>query len=278
MQRLFRLAPGIAAALGTLGAVAGLLAIRGGTMFSPGPLSARDRPNVSLGGVRSHAEIAGNCAACHVPPWGRETMATRCLNCHTAIGEQLAAGRGLHGKLSAGRRCRDCHSEHKGAHADLTSLAHFDHDRTEFPLTGKHRSVDCQACHAGNVFRGTPRTCVSCHAEPTVHRGRFGTACADCHSTTTWQGATFRHTFPLQHGSRRGRKNTCATCHTKEGDYRSYTCYNCHAHQPEKTERKHVRKGISDFQSCVRCHADGRKHERRRDREGGRRRDRSGRR
>jgi hypothetical protein len=264
MRRLGRLTPGIVAALGTLGAVGVLLATRGGAMFSPGPLSARDRPNVTLGGVRSHADLAGRCSACHAPPWSGDTMAKRCLDCHAYVREQIDQQRSLHGKLSGAMRCQGCHSEHNGAHAALTSLAHFDHDLTEFPLTGKHRTADCRSCHAENVFRGTPRTCVSCHAEPRAHKGRFGTDCAGCHSTTTWEGATFKHTFPLNHGLRRGRTSTCATCHPAAGDYRTWTCYGCHAHQPARIERKHVRKGIHEFQNCVRCHPTGREHEHRR--------------
>lgn len=340
MKRLGHLTPGILAALATLGTVVLLLATRGGAMFSPGPLSARSRPNVTLGGVRSHAETAGSCGSCHAPPWSSETMATRCLRCHTDIGEQLDAHRGLHGKLSDGRGCRSCHSDHHGADAGLVSLDRSDHALTDFPLTGKHKTLACQSCHAGNSFHGTPQTCVSCHAEPRVHKGKlgttcaachttttwtsasmtgldrfdhaqtgfpltgrhktlscqschagnkfhsmsqncvschaepqfhkgqFGTACASCHSTTTWKGATFAHKFPINHGSRRSGKNTCATCHTQANDFHQYTCYNCHAHDPDRVARKHRRLTAMELQDCVRCHATGREHERGRGREG----------
>ena len=40
----------------------------------------------------------------------------------------------------------------------------FDHYTTGFPLTGEHRSLSCDRCHVGGVFKGTPRQCESCHS------------------------------------------------------------------------------------------------------------------
>jgi hypothetical protein len=261
-MRRGRLTSGLVALL-TLAAVGALLLARGGRMFSPGGLSAFARRGVALGGVPSHAELGGNCSACHVAPWGRETMAGRCLGCHEDVRAQIEEKKPLHGRMSEGMACRRCHTEHHGPHAALTSLASFDHDLTGFALTGKHRGVGCASCHPRNVFKGTPQACASCHAEPAVHKGRYGTDCARCHSAASWGGATFKHTFPLSHGARRRRTNACATCHPKAHDYRTYTCYGCHAHEPGRIERKHVRRGITDFEGCVRCHPTGREHERR---------------
>ena len=128
----------LTAAILTAGFVLG-----GARMFSPGALSARSRPGITLGGVHSHAELAGNCAACHVAPWSSDTMANRCLNCHTDVREQIDGHHPLHGSFSEGMRCRTCHSEHKGPHALSTNLAGFDHDMAAFTLTGKQQAVDC---------------------------------------------------------------------------------------------------------------------------------------
>jgi hypothetical protein len=404
MQQLGRLTLGKVAALLTVGTVVVLAFGSGGRMFSPGDLNAESRENIPLGGVSSHAEIGGNCSACHAPPWSSETMSDRCLVCHTEIRRQLESQDAMHGKLSGGANCRTCHTEHKGPHATLTSLADFDHECARFQLTGKHRSLDCQACHennrfkgtpqscvschtepsvhkgkfgvacaqchsttswtgavftlktedfnhdqtgfkltgrhntvdckschVGNVFKGTPKSCVSCHAEPVVHKGKFGTACAQCHSTSDWKGAVvaikpsefnhdltgfkltgkhqmvdckschvgnvfkgtpqtcvgchaepavhkgkfgnacaqchttstwgaakFTHTFPLKHG--RG-KGTCATCHKDAPDYKAYTCYGCHEHQPAKMEKRHPKLSATKLQECAKCHPTGRGHE-----------------
>jgi hypothetical protein len=248
MQLLARLPSGVIVALSTLGTILVILFFWGGRMFSPGPLNAQGRDGIQRGGVTCHADLAGNCAACHVAPWSRDTMATRCLDCHTEVREQMDAHRPLHGTLTEGRQCRACHSEHNGAHAALTRLDRFDHNCTAFPLTGKHGSVDCNVCHVNGVFKGTPQTCLSCHAEPQVHKGRYGTRCAHCHSTSTWTGARFDHdrtAFPL---TGKHRMVDCKSCHVA-GVYQGtpQTCVSCHA-EPK------VHKGRFGT-SCAECHS-----------------------
>src|SRR5262249_59909356 len=136
MKALRRLTWGEIAAAITVVAVAVAYVARGGEMFSPGALNADNRGKKELGGVRSHAEIASNCAACHVPAWSRETMASRCMVCHTDIRFQIDDQEPLHGTLTDGMACRNCHTEHQGANAALTSLAQFDHDCAAFKLSG----------------------------------------------------------------------------------------------------------------------------------------------
>jgi hypothetical protein len=262
MQALFRPTIGKLTALCTLVVVSAVLVVRGQQMFSPGPLGARTRSAQSTGGVRSHAEIGGRCSACHAPPWSSETMASRCLDCHAGVAKEIRTKQSLHGRMPEPMQCRSCHTEHKGAHAELTSFAGFDHDWTAFPLTGKHREARCDSCHTTRAFRGTSRTCVSCHAEPASHKGQFGTNCASCHTTTSWDAATFRHSFPLNHGVGKNRTSSCATCHTKPNDYTSYTCYNCHKHEPRKTAKKHIERGIVEYENCASCHPTGRKKRR----------------
>ncbi|HZY44208.1 MAG TPA: hypothetical protein VFF70_05585 [Anaerolineae bacterium] len=470
MRRLGCFTPlGIIAGVLTLLIVTGIALASGGSMFSPGALSAQSEGEGALNGVRSHADIGGNCAACHVDPWSSEVMATRCLNCHTDIGQQLNDAQALHGALSHADQCRNCHTEHNGPQASLTHLnttdfphdrvgfslathlklsngqpftcidchgqrlaefdrtqcetchrsyqadfatqhigdfgnecmachdgidryskfdhnrltftligkhtevacrqchlnvrsvadykqaaptciachqkddqhkgafgtdcvqchtsdswqgakfdhslavfkltgahvnvtcqqchvnnvfkgtpqdcgtchqkndqhqgafgtncgqchstdnwqgAKFDHSVAAFKLTGAHINVHCQQCHINNIFKGTPQSCVACHAEPAVHAGQFGTNCAQCHTTTTWQGATFVHTFPLNHGE--GGTIACVTCHTQPANFKVYTCYGCHEHDPIGIQNRHLREGIANFQDCVQCHATGR--------------------
>jgi hypothetical protein len=239
----------------TLGVVAVVVYAAGGRIFSPGALNADVRDDVKLGGVRSHAEIDGQCSACHAAPWSGTTMAARCLDCHHDIKNQIDAHAPLHGKMTNGMQCRECHSEHNGPHAALTSLERFDHALAAFPLTGKHREGECQGCHKSKAFLGTPQTCVACHAEPAVHKGKFGTECAQCHSTSTWKSTggmsiakgTFNHdatSFPLtgKHSSVecklchvssvfKGTAKTCASCHAEPQVHKGKfgtECANCH--------------------------------------------------
>jgi hypothetical protein len=231
-------------------------------MFSPGALNSQNLRGVRLGGVSSHADLSGRCSACHVPAWSQATMADRCLDCHTRVRDQLTAARPLHGRFPNGMECRHCHTEHNGEASSLTSLARFDHSFTHFPLTGRHRTIACAQCHTKELYQGTSKDCASCHSSPPSHKERsFSTQCGSCHSTATWRDATFAHTFPLDHHNKR-QSLACATCHVAEDNYRTYTCYGCHAHQPDKMERKHARLNVASLTQCARCHPTGREHKR----------------
>src|SRR3546814_13592537 len=37
-------------------------------------------------------------------------------------------------------------------------------------------------------------------------------------------------------------------------NYKQYTCYGCHEHQPTKIITKHREEGLTNIENCVRCH------------------------
>ena len=376
----------------------------GSTMFSPGPLNAQ--VGAPAGGVSSHAEIGKDCGQCHPAPWSGQTMAERCLACHTDVQAALQDASSMHRVLAQNEStaCQNCHTEHHGAAAGLTVMdtldfphdvtgfalsghpshadrspftcadchtdsvssfsqdtctachrkldsaysdahlqtfgadclachdggdrygdfdhnlvnyplegahqqaacaachpnaraisdlqntpadcqschlaedahegrfglqceschtpttweeASFDHSLSAFPLDGAHVDVDCQECHADQVFEGTPHACAACHADPAYHAGLFADqACQDCHTTSAWRPARYDgpHTFPMNHGE---ENNTCADCH--QPNLTTWTCYTCHE-QAEIT-RKHQEEVSGDFNDCLRCHATGEKDE-----------------
>jgi hypothetical protein len=93
------------------------------------------------------------------------------------------------------------------------SRSSFDHFSTGFPLEGTHRNADCQSCHVGGIFQGTPRECYTCHARaglvkatpvPTNHI-LTTPLCQDCHLETTW--APVRRVDHLQ------VLGSCQNCH-----------------------------------------------------------------
>ena len=90
---------GIIAVLVTLLLIAAFVVVRGGSLFIPGPLNAQ-ASGEALGGVRSHAETGGRCAACHTAPWAADTLADRCLACHIPIAAELDDPLSLHGALN----------------------------------------------------------------------------------------------------------------------------------------------------------------------------------
>ncbi len=269
MQRVGRLMLGNLAGPALLVGLVGVGVVAfasGGRMFSPGALNAQTHDNRKLGDVTSHAAIGGNCSACHAPPWSRDNMASRCLNCHTDVRDEIDTEQALHGRLSNGNQCRTCHSEHNGVHADLTTFARFDHDCTRFKLTGKHTAAECQSCHRDNQYMDTPSDCVGCHAEPPVpdvHKKRYGSNCSQCHTTTAFTGSSFKHSFPINHGRGRRGASDCATCHKEAPDnFASYTCYGCHEHNEDRIKRRHTRVAAAELPNCVHCHKGGRERER----------------
>jgi len=220
-------ATGLLAVALTLLLVLGVFVLRGGRMWSPGPLHAQ-ASGVELGGVLSHAETGGDCAACHTAPWNVTTMAERCLDCHIAVADDLADPATLHGALQsegADMDCRQCHSEHRGAAANLTSadMDSFPHDRVGYSLAGHSLRADgspftCSDCHTESLARFAVVTCEDCHrtldaAYMQAHVADFGTACLDCHDgIDSYSQANFDHSqvFPL---TGRHLETTCAGCH-----------------------------------------------------------------
>ena len=77
---------GVIALLG----VAGIVLAGGSQIFSlvcsTWPIAQRQ----FIGGVKSHADLITNCAACHTAPWSSQDMADGCLTCHQDVLAQLA--------------------------------------------------------------------------------------------------------------------------------------------------------------------------------------------
>ena len=229
MRRLGRVPFSVVIGTAAVAAVVLVVYVCGASVFSPGALSEQNRRGTKLANVTSHAAIGDNCSACHAAPWSSQAMADRCLDCHAAVREQFDCQGPLHGNLPDGMRCRRCHTEHKGAHATITRFDSFQHDWTAFKLTGKHVAADCQSCHASQLYRGTSQACVSCHAEPAVHKGRYGTNCAQCHSTSTWGGPGFDHDLAAFKLAGKHRAVDCKSCHVNNvfaGT--SQACASCH--------------------------------------------------
>lgn len=71
---------------------------RGGNrLFSPGQVSAKQLPGVSLGGFTSHAEFESECARCHAP--FAATQDQLCLTCHTQVGTEISSRVGVHAHI-----------------------------------------------------------------------------------------------------------------------------------------------------------------------------------
>ena len=192
------------------------------------------------------------CNACH-GDGVFDGKPTACITCHQSDYDGTTAPH--HGPAGFSTDCTSCHA--------TTSWdgASFDHDATQFPLTGAHVDQACASCHADDVYDGKSTACASCHqtdydatAQPPHAAAHISTDCASCHTTSAWEGGTFDHNatrFALS-GAHSGQ--ACASCHG-DGVYvgKSMECVSCHqADYDGASEPDHRTAGFPN--DCTTCH------------------------
>lgn len=200
------------------------------------------------------AHRAVQCSQCHVG--GKFTgIRVDCVGCHQQDYNQAATPNHVQANLPT-----DC----VACHATTSWTAAYDHNKTQFPLTGAHRATSCTDCHNDGVYRGKPITCISCHQTdyngtraPNHAASQFPNDCTPCHTTTAWTPATFNHSatsFPLTGAH---RTVACNECHA-DGVYNNKptTCQSCHLRDfNATTSPNHTQLGWP--QTCVTCHSGG---------------------
>ena len=210
--------------------------------WSPAPRFDHDQTAYPLTGA--HGRVT--CAGCHASP--RLQLAS------DARGAPIPRYRPIeHAECSAchadahrgalGATCSRCHTTASFA---TVNRASFDHDRTRYPLRGRHTQVACEKCHdfsAGQVAsKPAFATCSGCHT-PDPHAGTATLAgravdCASCHSVEGWRPSSFTVT---QHR---------ATRYPLEGKHQQARCSGCHT----KTAAASVT--MRPVTDCVSCHVD----------------------
>ncbi len=192
------------------------------------------------------------CVDCHTNP--NNFAEFTCVTCHTNP-ETDNEHNGVNGYVYESNACLACHPT-----GDSDSA--FDHDATNFPLTGEHIGVACLDCHA-NGFQGTSTECVSCHQadfnatlNPNHTELNISTDCATCHTTEPdWMPASFdiHDNYYVLEGAHAAIANDCATCHN--GDYNNTpnTCVGCHQTDFDNTtDPNHATAGFPT--DCTDCH------------------------
>ena len=139
-----------------------------------------------------------SCVACHKKDKKYAEAPSICYSCHK--GSDVHEGK-------QGKKCESCHKETNWKDDG------FDHDKTDFPLKGKHEETSCSSCHIDNKYKDTPETCISCHQIDDAHRGEFGKKCETCHSSKKWNEVKFDHDkktdFPLYGKHKKASWNSC---------------------------------------------------------------------
>jgi len=214
----------------------------------------------ALNGAHADAVL---CVDCHVNNQ-LSGLPTDCYGCHQNAYNQTSDPNHVSGNFP--HDCLSCHNE------EAWSPATFDHNLTDFPLSGAHQTVACLQCHQ-NGYSNTPPECVACHRQdydntnnPAHQAANFPVTCQDCHSTVAWQPANWDHDgqyFPIYSGKHQGEWSTCADCHENSSDYRQFTCLSCHEHNQTKMDDEHKEVGgyVYQSQACYDCHPNGTKEE-----------------
>lgn len=176
---------------------------------SPGPLSP------------AHSFLEGECESCHVTL--ESIPDSRCIGCH-ADGHALLQRQStaFHGSIQS---CTACHVEHDGSaslrapmdHQALAQIGAAQSTRNALSnpeakwfserLQLLEKSLN-DTLRTGNSLLAANElllVCVICHESKDRHRGFFGRDCGECHATTEWVLAQFRHPGPTN--------QDCVQCH-----------------------------------------------------------------
>ena len=207
---------------------------------------------------------------------------TKCRDCHkwknvVKPERLLALKKDLnHTFLGLNQNCLSCHNdEHRGQLAECRNchgfaawkpVREFDHNKTDFALTGRHLGVECDKCHLSVIdnkfetnkeyvkFKGlTYKRCLDCHKD--AHNNKFGQNCEGCHSTAGWQSV---NRTDLDHGKTRfallGKHAAvaCDKCHLPGRSFKQMKfdfCQDCHSDYHNAQFAARPSKG-----ACEECH------------------------
>ncbi len=222
--------------------------------FRPAPKFDHQRADFPLRGA--HLEV--DCIECHEQTLrnGKEFQVFAdvpfkdCRSCHTDPHEDRFVG-----------ACTQCHTE--VAFDQFAGKGKFDHNTTLFELKGKHKSVDCFACHKENsdplrVFGDragvAESNCVACHDDH--HDGKYGSNCASCHQESSFLAlkelSSFNHDVADFKLEGLHVEVDCKKCHPKRfSDPIPFaTCTSCHKDYHLGEFRQN---GVSP--DCATCHS-----------------------
>jgi hypothetical protein len=181
-----------------------------------------------------------SCTTCHRDNLYKVRLAQDCNSCHSKDDKH---------KGSLGKDCESCHSERS-----WKEPAKFDHDKSSFPLMGKHPKVECKECHKSAMFKDAPKNCIGCHKKDDKHNTTLGDSCSDCHGETDWKttAGRFKHeaTKFILRNAHAESKVKCTACHKDLQSYRKtpLECLSCH-----KKDDKHEGQA---GKVCENCHND----------------------
>ncbi|MFZ4543185.1 MAG: cytochrome c3 family protein [Saprospiraceae bacterium] len=161
--------------------------------------------------------LATPCNACHLKEnkWTFKHLGSTCNDCHKNIHSGFISE-----KYIPANDCRSCHSN------ESWLAVAFDHSQTNFDLKGKHKSIECRACHYRNdnkeiksqIFIGLNSECAKCHEN--IHGVQFeengNTDCKKCHGFEKFDRSNFNHNNAAFKLDGAHTKVSCNKCHQEE--------------------------------------------------------------
>lgn len=145
------------------------------------------------------AHLRVQCESCHPDQRWTGIRFANCADCHSD-----------RHRPSLGSDCERCHN------ATSWRVGTFNHERTRYPLRGRHANLACSKCHESQRFRDVAfGRCDDCHEDDT-HWGQFDSDCAYCHTVDGFQRWTRDHEetdYPL---TGKHVQVDCGRCHRSE--------------------------------------------------------------
>lgn len=222
--------------------------------FKPAPKF--DHINTKFQLTGRHAEI--ECIDCHKKTTKENKEFQEfagikhqsCTNCHKDVHNN-----------KFGQDCKQCHNNI--SFLQINNQSGFDHNKTDYPLRGKHLNLDCKKCHKQKLTDPLPHNhCYSCHED--YHKGQFNkpnkkSDCKDCHDVNGFMGSKFsieqhnESVFPLKGAH---IATPCFVCHLKEDKWTfreiGQKCKDCH---------NNIHQSFIDIkyypeENCKNCHSE----------------------
>jgi hypothetical protein len=217
--------------------------------WKPAPRFEHAKTDYPLTG--KHAALA--CAKCHQAP----ALATA----HDEQGRPLPQWKPL-----PHADCTPCHADpHAGRFAGACAKCHrtesftaidprgFDHDRTRYPLLGRHATVACEKCHDEKTAWGRKppfATCGGCHRDAHAGQATLAGRAADCAACHRVEGFDRPVYTVAQHQT---------SAYPLEGRHAAAACDRCHARQAPGTEARFGAARVAlrpAHGACPDCHRD----------------------
>lgn len=218
------------------------------------PVTKFDHNKAKFKLVGKHLDVS--CEKCHIKSEVNGKVVQQftgikfqsCTNCHKDIHEN-----------KFGQNCTQCHNEF--SFLNIKDKSGFDHNKTNYRLEDKHKTVDCKKCHKIKLTDPVKHNyCLDCHTD--YHKGDFvkqgkNTDCAECHTTKGFVGSKYtieRHkdaAFQLEGAH---MATPCFVCHQKEDTWKfkkiGTQCVDCH----DNIHKTFIDEKYIPEQNCKTCH------------------------